>query len=197
MAVPPAGGSIMWQTTGSRSTNWNDFPPQLLEDVELNYQTWLRHDCRPSLEQFKYNYGPTNVAYVISFERMEQQRQGFGPYDPPRPLRRFPLTQVQAQTVMWQTTGSCATNWNDFPPSLMYDVEISYRMWLAHQMHPSLARFAPSLARFAYKYGPTNVEYVIDFSLMEQQRQGFGPNDPPRPVRRFPVSPRQASSSDD
>ena len=190
MAFSPAAGLIMWQTTGSRGTNWNDFPPNLLEDVELNYQTWVQQGCRPSEGQFKYNYGPTGVEYIIDFERMEQQRQGFGPYDPPRPLRRFPLTPVEAQTVMWQTTGTCATNWNDFPPSLMYDVEVSYKVWFAHKTHPALARFAPSVARFPYKYGPTGVDYVIDFGLMEQQRQGFGPNDPPRPVRRFPVPPR-------
>ena len=170
----------MWQTTGSRGTNWNDFPPHLLTDVELNYRTWLMHDQHPSLAQFAYNYGPTNVKYVIRFGRMEQQRQGFGPDDPPRPLRRFPLTQVHAETVMWQTTGSCETNWNDFPPYLLQDVELNYRTWLAHDQHPSLAQFA-------YNYGPTNVKYVIDFDRMEQQRHGFGPNDPPRPLRRFPV----------
>ena len=89
----------MWQTTGSRGTNWNDFPSKLLEDVELNYQTWLRHDCHPSLEQFKYNYGPTGVAYVINFERMEQQRQGFGANDPPRPLRRFTVPTRLARNL--------------------------------------------------------------------------------------------------
>ena len=144
------------------------------------------HDKHSLLAQFAYKYEPTGVEYVINFERMEQQRQGFGPHDPPRPLRRFLLAQVHAENVMWQTTGSCATNWNDFPPDLQSDVEVSYKIWLTHNQHPSFAQFD-------YYYGPTNVRYVINFALMEQQRQGFGPNDPPRPLRRFAVLELPAS----
>ena len=196
MALLPAQGTTMWQTTGVWSNNWNDFPQDLLRDVELNYQTWIQQGCQQSGKQFKYTYGPTGVDYVIDFESMEQQRQGFGPDDPPRPLRRFPLIPVPAQNVMWQTTGTCATNWNDFPSALMHDVEARYKVWFEYHTDPALARHAPAYACYHYMYGPTGVDYVIDFSLMEQQRQGFGPNDPPRPVRRFPVPPRQVSASD-
>ena len=187
MALLPAQGTTMWQTTGTWSNNWNDFPQDLLRDVELNYQTWIQQGCQQSGKQFKYTYGPTGVDYVIDFESMEQQRQGFGPDDPPRPLRRFPLIPVPAQTVMWQTTGTCATNWNDFPSPLMHDVEARYKVWFEYHTDPALARYAPAYACYHYMYGPTSVDYIIDFSLMEQQRQGFGPDDPPRPVRRFPV----------
>ena len=187
MTLLPVQGTVMWQTTGSRSTNWNDFPEDLLRDVELNYQTWMQQGRPQSGKQFKYTYGYTGVDYIIDFERMEQQRQGFGPNDPPRPLRRFPLMPVEAQNVMWQTTGTCETNWNDFSPDLLRDVEVQYQVWLQCHSDPALARHAHAYAYYHYVYGPSGVDYVIDFNLMEQQRQGFGPNDPPRPVRRFPV----------
>ena len=84
-------------------------------------------------------------------------------------------------TIVWQTTSWKHYNWNDFPETLNRDVENQFQFWIG-------LRKNSSCASFPYIYGRTNVQYVINFERMEQQRLSVCANDPPRPVRRMLIT---------
>ena len=84
-------------------------------------------------------------------------------------------------TIVWQTTSWKHYNWNDFPEILNRDVENQLQTWIGTGKRPCHANFP-------YVYGRTNVQYVINFQRMEQQRVGVCANDPPRPVRRMLIT---------